>query len=227
MDFRYSLASNLGLDMTVNPDFATIEADVERTNLTRFEISYPEKRPFFQEGSENYSTRIRQFYSRRVGEIPWGMKINGKYGDWKINAMSTQSDPATSGVNVDEGKNANYSVFRVNREFGNGSNIGIIGANRYYDSDNTGSAGLIATLFFTDVFGMTSQVIKSHGSEDKGTWTYFFRPSYDSEYSHFHIRYTHVGEGVRENINPIGYIRDDNRKEFDTNIKREFGAARG
>ncbi len=222
LDLRYSLASNLGLDATINPDFATIEADVERTNLTRFEISYPEKRPFFQEGNENYSTRIRQFYSRRIGEIPWGMKINGKYDDWKINALSTNSDPATSGVNVDEGEKANYSVFRVNREFGNGSNIGMIGANRYYDNKNTGSVGLVATLFFTDDLGMTSQVIKSHGLEDDGTWTYFFRPSYDSEFSHFHLRYTHVGEGVKANINPVGYIRDDNRREFDTNIRRTF-----
>ncbi|MFC1563348.1 DUF5916 domain-containing protein [candidate division KSB1 bacterium] len=222
LDLRYSLASNLGLDATVNPDFATIEADVERTNLTRFEISYPEKRPFFQEGSENYSTRIRQFYSRRIGEIPWGVKINGKYEEWKINALTTQSDPYTAGANVTEGKDANYTVFRVNREFGQGSNIGLIGANRYYRSENTGSVGLVATLFFTDVLGMTSQVIKSHGAEDNGTWTYFFRPSYDSEYSHFHVRYTHVGEGVRENVNPVGYISDDNRKEFDTNIRREF-----
>ncbi len=222
LDFRYSLASNLGLDATINPDFATIEADVERTNLTRFEISYPEKRPFFLEGNENYSTRIRQFYSRRIGEIPWGLKINGKFDDWKINALSTQSDPYSAGADIKEGKEANYTVFRVNREFGSGSNIGLIGANRYYRNDNTGSVGLVATLFFTDVFGMTSQMIKSHGSKDDGTWTYFFRPSYDSEFSHFHVRYTHVGEGVRENINPIGYIRDDNRREFDTNIRRVF-----
>ncbi|MFC1557897.1 DUF5916 domain-containing protein [candidate division KSB1 bacterium] len=222
LDLRYRLASNLGLDAAINPDFATIEADVERTNLTRFEISYPEKRPFFQEGNENYSTRIRQFYSRRIGEIPWGLKINGKLDDWKINALSTQSDPYSTGAVIKEGKYANYTVFRVNREFGSGSNIGLIGANRYYNNDNTGSVGLSATLFFTDMFGMTSQMIKSHGSEDDGTWTYFFRPSYDSEFSHFHVRYTHVGEGVGVNINPIGYIRDDNRKEFDTNIRREF-----
>ncbi len=222
LDFRYSIASNLGLDATINPDFATIESDVEITNLTRFEISYPEKRTFFQEGNENYSTRIRQFYSRRVGEIPWGLKINGKFDNWKINALSSQSDPYSGGADIEEGRYANYTVFRINREFGSGSNIGLIGANRYYRDNNTGSVGLTATLFFTNVFGMTSQIIKSHGSEDNGTRTYFFRPSYDSEFSHFHLRYTYVGEGVMENINPIGYIRDDNRREFDTNIRREL-----
>ena len=222
LDLRYSLASNVGFDVTINPDFATVEADVEQTNLTRFEISYPEKRPFFQEGNENYSTRIVQFYSRRIGEIPWGLKINGKFNDWKINALSTQSDPFSVGADSEKGEYANYSVFRVNREFGRGSNIGLIGANRYYRNNNTGSIGLVATLFFTDILGMTSQIIKSHGSEDKGTWTYFFRPSFDSEFSHFHVRYTYIGEAVAENINPIGFIRDDNRREFDTNIRKEF-----
>jgi hypothetical protein len=221
-DVRVNLSSNLGLDMTVNPDFATVEADVEQVNLTRFELSYPEKRPFFMEGSENYSTRIEQFYSRRIGEIPWGVKLNGKLGRWKVNALATQSDPATADPDVPAGKDAVYSVFRINREIGNASTVGIIGANRTYDGKQRGSAGLVATLFFTKLLGMTSQVIKSYGDYGSGMWTYFFRPSFDSKTGHFHLRYTHVGEHVRENMNDIGFIRDDDRKEFDTNIQNQF-----
>ena len=222
IDIRYSLSSNVGIEGTVNPDFATIEGDVEQINLTRFELSYPEKRPFFLEGAENYSTRIKQFYSRRIGEIPWGIKMTGKINKWKIDALSTQSDPSTAGAKVQPGEDAFYSVFRVSREIKQGSNIGLIGANRNYSNKNSGSMGLAATLFFTDVLGMTSQVIKSYGEEDKGTWTYFFRPSYDSQFSHFHIRYSHCGEGVMENMNATGFIMDDDRKEFDTNISKTF-----
>ncbi|NNM07489.1 MAG: carbohydrate binding family 9 domain-containing protein, partial [Gemmatimonadetes bacterium] len=115
LDVRYSLSSNLGLDLTFNPDFATVEADVEQVNLTRYELSYPEKRPFFLEGAENYSTRIRQFYSRRVGEIPWGGKINGKLGSWRINALATLSDSSATAPSS-SGKDAFNSVFRVSRE---------------------------------------------------------------------------------------------------------------
>ncbi|MFC1651522.1 DUF5916 domain-containing protein [Candidatus Latescibacterota bacterium] len=219
-DLRYNISSNLGLEATLNPDFATIEADVEQVNFTRFELSYPEKRPFFLEGAGNYSTRIKQFYSRRIGEIPWGVKLNGKVGNWKINALSTQSDPSTAGADVETGKDATYSVFRVNRETQNGSNIGLIGANRNYRNKNSGSLGLVSTMFFTDVLGMTSQVINSYGDADKGTWTYFFRPAYDSQFTHFHVRYTHVGEGVMENMNDTGFIRDDDRREVDSNIRR-------
>ena len=222
VDMRYGLSRNLGIEATVNPDFATIEADVEQVNLTRFELSYPEKRPFFLEGTENYSTRIKQFYSRRIGNIPWGIKITGKINNWSINALSTQSDPSSAGADIESGEDALYSIFRINREIKKGSNIGLIGANRTYFEKNSGSIGLVSTLFFTDVLGMTSQVIKSYGEADKGTWTYFFRPAYDSQFTHFHVRYSHYGESVMENINVIGFIRDDDRKEFDTNIRRHF-----
>lgn len=227
LDARFNPVSNLGLEFTLNPDFATIEADVERVNLTRFELSYPEKRPFFLEGAENYSTRIKQFYSRRIGEIPWGAKVNGKIGGWKVNGLATQSDPTTAGGEGEPGEKALYSVFRINKEFDNGSNIGLIGANRTYNDMNNGSIGLSGTLFFTDVLGMTTQFIKSYGEADKGTWTYFIRPAYDSQFSHFHVRYSHYGTGVKENMNSIGFIRHDDRKEFDTNIRHTFWINRG
>ncbi len=222
LDLRYNVTSNLGIEATINPDFATIEGDVEQVNLTRFELSYPEKRPFFLEGAENYSTRIKQFYSRRIGEIPWGAKLSGKIGNWKINGLTTQSDPSTAGLFVEPGKDALYSVFRINGELKRGSTIGLIGANRYYDDQHSGSVGLAGTLFFTDVLGMTTQLVKTYGEADEGTWTYFLRPSYDSQFAHFHVRYSHTGEGVRENMNGIGFIRDDDRREFDTNIRRTF-----
>ncbi|MFC1553295.1 DUF5916 domain-containing protein [candidate division KSB1 bacterium] len=221
-DVRLNFSSNFGIDATFNPDFATIEADVVQVNMSRFELSYPEKRPFFMEGGENYSTRIKQFYSRRIGEIPWGLKLNGKADSWKINALTTQSDPSTANPGISAGEDANYTVFRVNKETFNSSNIGIIGANRYYSDKNKGSIGLAGTLFFTNALGLTTQFIKSYGDFEKGSWTYFVRPSFDSKNGHFHVRYTHVGENVRENMNGIGYIRDDDRREVDSNIKRNI-----
>jgi len=222
LDVRFDPLRNLGVSFTLNPDFATIEGDVEQVNLTRFELSYPEKRPFFLEGAENYSTRIQQFYSRRIGEIPWGSKVNGKLGKWNVNGLVTESDPTTAGASGEPGEKAVYSVFRVNREFANGSTIGIIGANRTFQQENSGSFGLVGTLFFTDVLGMTSQFIKSHGPAEKGTWTYFIRPAYDSQFSHFHLRYSHYGIGVKDNMNDIGFIRHDDRKELDSRIEHTF-----
>jgi len=78
-DLKYGLNSNLTLDLSVNPDFGQVEADPAVLNLTTFETFYPEKRPFFIEGTEilrfttfgnNFGPGL--FYSRRIGRRPTG-----------------------------------------------------------------------------------------------------------------------------------------------------------
>ena len=218
LDLRYAPSSNIGIDFSFNPDFATVEADVEQVNLTRYELSYPEKRPFFLEGTESYRTRIVQFYSRRIGDMQWGAKVNGKVGAWRVNGLASQTDTESAAA----ADGALYSAFRLSREVGGASNVGVIGANRTFEGTSEGSVGLVGTLFFSDYLGMTSQVVRSYGAHDEGAWTYFFRPSYDSQTGHFHVRYTHVGENVRENMNRVGFIRDDDRREVDSNVRKQF-----
>ncbi len=71
LDIKYGITSNLTLDMTVNTDFAQIEADNQKVNLSRFPLFFPEKRKFFQERSSNFAFNFgdsnRLFYSRRIG----------------------------------------------------------------------------------------------------------------------------------------------------------------
>ncbi len=76
LDAKLSVSSNLNVDLTVNPDFSQIEIDNQVTNLTRFSIFYPEKRTFFQENSDLFSSfgipPIRPFYTRTIGLVPFG-----------------------------------------------------------------------------------------------------------------------------------------------------------
>ena len=58
-DIKWKVNSNLLANATINPDFTTVEADEEVIDLTRYEIEYPEKRIFFQEGNEMYDTRLK------------------------------------------------------------------------------------------------------------------------------------------------------------------------
>jgi hypothetical protein len=69
-DLKYGLTSNITLDATVNPDFGQVEADETVLNLSTFETWYPEKRPFFLEGSKIFETPFNLFYSRRIGRPP-------------------------------------------------------------------------------------------------------------------------------------------------------------
>jgi len=96
-DFKYGVSSNLTLDGTVNPDFGQVEADPSVVNLTAFETFFPERRPFFLEGSGLFQFNINctavndcgrenLFYSRRIGRAP---QLSSLYGD-------ATSAPATS-----------------------------------------------------------------------------------------------------------------------------------
>jgi hypothetical protein len=71
-DIKYGLSSNLILDGTVNPDFGQVELDRPILNLSAYETYYDEKRPFFMEGSNLFSTQFNLFYSRRIGRPPRG-----------------------------------------------------------------------------------------------------------------------------------------------------------
>ena len=81
-DLKYGLTSDLTLDVTLNPDFGQVEADPAQVNLTAFETFYPERRPFFVEGSSIFRFGLSPgdgdnaneslFYSRRIGRAPQG-----------------------------------------------------------------------------------------------------------------------------------------------------------
>ncbi|MBI5472223.1 MAG: carbohydrate binding family 9 domain-containing protein [Ignavibacteriae bacterium] len=77
LDFKYGISRNFTLDAAINPDFGQVEVDQSILNLTVFETLYPEKRPFFVEGSQMFefgnavdNTPLNLFYSRRIGQIP-------------------------------------------------------------------------------------------------------------------------------------------------------------
>ncbi|MDQ8165798.1 MAG: DUF5916 domain-containing protein, partial [Gemmatimonadota bacterium] len=74
LDMKYGLSSNVTLTATVNPDFGQVDADPSVVNLTAFETFYPERRPFFTEGSQIFNFPLVPegfaFYSRRIGRSP-------------------------------------------------------------------------------------------------------------------------------------------------------------
>ncbi len=83
-DAKISLTTGLNLDLTVNPDFSQVEVDRQVSNLTRFNIFFPERRQFFLENADlfnNYGQFANQpFYSRRIGLDPSGNTVPILYG---------------------------------------------------------------------------------------------------------------------------------------------------
>jgi len=120
LDLKYSLSSNLTLDVTTNTDIAQVEADDEQINLTRFSLFFPEKRQFFQERSSIFDFSMggesRLFYSRRIGiaettavPINGGLRLIGRSGDWDLGLLDMQTK--RSGALPSE----NLGVVRIRR----------------------------------------------------------------------------------------------------------------
>lgn len=214
IDARYALTPTTAVYGTLFPDFATIEADQEQINLTRFEVSLPEKRQFFLEGQEQFNQRFRTFYSRRIADITAGGKLLGKQGPWTLAFISAQAE--SPGV----GRGASYTVGRAQRDVSGRSNVALMGANRRFDGVDQGSFSADANLFFSRTFSMTAQVVKSYGLFSHGTEGFFVRPSYDSSTAHFHVRYGHLGDRVADNLNVVGQIVDDDRREIDSHVTK-------
>ncbi len=102
LDLKYGITSNLTLDLTVNTDFAQVEADDERINLTRYTLFFPEKRLFFQERAGIFDMNIGSmnslFYSRRIGlsehgpvPIHGGARLVGRIGLWDVGLLDMQT----------------------------------------------------------------------------------------------------------------------------------------
>jgi len=223
LDARYAFSQTLSGNLTANPDFATVEADQEQINLTRFELSLAEKRNFFIEGKELYSQRIQLFYSRRIGDIYGGARIYGKSGGFEFSGLTAQTkanDEAGLG-------SANFSVFRLKKDVLKDSFVGFLAANRLVGGRNKGTAGIDTSLNFTDTFRFTGQMAVSYGDFGKSNVAFFLRPTIDTATFHFHVRYTQLGEYFGDNANAVGFIRDDNRRELDSALEKTFWFKKG
>jgi hypothetical protein len=218
LDARYAFSQAVSGNLTINPDFATIEADQEVINLTRFETYLPEKRNFFLEGSEIYQQRIQLFYSRRISDIYGGAKVYGKVGGYEFQGLTAQTKE-----DEERGEDsANFTVFRLKKDVMKSSNIGFIAANKLLNGKNWGTTGIDTALYFSDTFSFTSQFALSYGDNNTDNVAFFLRPSYDTSTFHIHLRYTQLGTNFADNANSVGFIQDDNRRELDSALSKTF-----
>lgn len=134
LDAKIGITSSLNLDLTINPDFSQVEVDRQITNLSRFELFFPEKRQFFLENSDlfaNFGDRnTRPFFSRRIGlesPIIAGARLSGKINkDWRIGIM----DMITSRVDSASFPAQNYLVAAVQRQVFSRSNLAFLYVDR-------------------------------------------------------------------------------------------------
>ena len=137
-DVKYSVTPSMTLDLTYNTDFAQVEVDDQQINLDRFNLFFPEKRPFFLENAGLFSVgqpgQLEVFFSRRIGigaggeQIPilGGGRLSGKVGrNTNVGLLNMQTEAVGSSAAAN-----NFTVARVRHDFANRSNVGAMVVNR-------------------------------------------------------------------------------------------------
>lgn len=214
LDAGYNISSNIKLNAALNPDFATVEGDQEQINLTRWELRFPEKRLFFLEGNELFSTRIRTFYSRRIGDINYGGKVFGKIKDYNLYLMGVRSRPDTAN-NIPA---ATFSVLRVKKDILKSSTLGVSLVDKRWENNYSSSASLDYVLNLGKTWKLTGQWVGSFPGDLKTASAWYVRVARESNIYHYHIRYSNTGKDFMENVNHTGFMRDDDMRELDSDI---------
>ncbi|MEM8900477.1 MAG: DUF5916 domain-containing protein [Bacteroidota bacterium] len=168
LDAKIALSSSLNLDLTLNPDFSQVEVDQQVTNLTRFNIFLPERRTFFLENSDIFTTvgfpLIQPFFSRRIGldedgravPIAFGARLTGNItGTTRIGVLNTQTRA------TDDQLAQNYSAVAVTQRVLKRSRVSAMFTNRQAFGDEGEMA--------SDDYGRNASVKFNYSSED-GRW---------------------------------------------------------
>ena len=235
LDATYGVTRHLALNLSINPDFAQVEADEQQVNLTQFSQFFPEKREFFLENSGIFymgdaarNNRVQLaptpdedmllFFSRRIGlsptgqavPIPAGLRLTGTAGGMTIGGLAIQTQrTATAPAN-------RYGVFRLRRNLRPGSDVGMIVLDREAVG-GTGApnwnrvAGIDANFRLPGTWDWNSYAVGSRApGKNSGQYTWRSSVSHDDNFFHGKIGVLEVGHDF---ANDLGFFRrTDSRK---------------
>ena len=206
-DVLFNVGSSVNGNFTFNPDFATVEADEETVNLTRYETFFPEKRLYFLEGAELFRTPFNIFYSRRIGFIDWGAKANGRLGRYNFSGLSVRErevldDPASQNT-----------VFRLQRDIFDSSSLGVMYVDKTYSGGYNRVVSGDGNFYFLDNGKITGQFVGSFPSAGKSTKAFHVSAGRGNEIYRYQVTYRSIDPGFKDNVNEVGFIVDDDRRQ--------------
>src|SRR5206468_11781296 len=147
LDSKFVFHDSLVLDTTINPDFAQVESDQPQNTVNqRFEVFFPEKRPFFLEDANYFTVQVPSFggglttllFTRRIADPSYGLRLTGKEGPWNVGFLFAD-DKSPGKIVADNdplfGKKAYFSIGRVTHDIGANSSFGFIYTDREFAGD--------------------------------------------------------------------------------------------
>lgn len=221
-DAKVAITSALNLDLTLNPDFSQVDVDRQVTNLSRFELFFPERRQFFLENSDLFNNfgldGLRPFFSRRIGlgvPISYGARLSGKLNNnLRVGAMNIQTNSLELTDSTNR-PNQNFTAFVLQQKVFKRSSIGIMfldkeslhfseHANRGFTdyNRNVGVEYNLATA--SNLWTGKAMIMKSFSPNKTGN---DIMQAYNLVHNGLHWKINLQYENVGQNYNPeIGYV---------------------
>ena len=171
---RMPFASGWNAEITYNPDFSQVESDAAQVDVnTTFALSFPERRPFFQDGSDLFETPLSVVYTRSINDPQFAGKVTGAFGATSVALLSAYDEnspiivPFAEQSGFAQGGESWSNIVRLRRSIGSsGSHVGLLVTDRRLMDGGAGStAGIDANFRFAEVYSLSAQIVGTYTQE--------------------------------------------------------------
>jgi hypothetical protein len=158
-NLRWGVTSNLTLNATAKPDFSQVEADVDQLSYDpRLALYYPERRPFFLDGIEQFTVPSNLVYTRQIVQPTAAAKLTGTLAGTNVALLGAFDDPATS---LSGNNHPAFAIARAQRDLGSDSRIGLLYTDREDGPDYNRVVGADTRLVFARIYTISAQLAGS------------------------------------------------------------------
>jgi hypothetical protein len=205
VDVKLVIRDAMVLDLTANPDFSHVESDLPQvTTNQRFEVFFPEKRPFFLENASYFDTPVPLLFTRRITDPRFGARLTGKLGGWGIGVLAADDEAPGKAVpdpSPRSGRRAGVRFARITRDLSTQSFLGIVYSERALGGARNRVSGLdgrfrLGSNWVAGVQGLASWTRSLDGRELGGpAWDAFLRRK--GSHATYDLTYNDRSEGFR------------------------------
>lgn len=241
IDLRWGINPNNSLNLTLNPDFSTVEADAGQLSINKtFSLFYNEKRAFFLDNADYFSSNYNLVYTRNIGNPDYGAKLTGQegnhsYGFFTANdTKTTFIDPGNIGSSLISFEEKSLSTaFKYRYDVDDDFSVGVISTLRNSDSYHNYVYGIDSKYRFDD---SNSILVQALGSDSQFKDTQAVTDAYlspiklsdnaykidlihQSEYWSINAGQQYIGQEFRADL---GYMPKADYVQSDVHIERIF-----
>ena len=165
LDAKFILHDSFVLDATINPDFSQVESDQPQITVNqRFAVFFPEKRPFFLENSNYFTSPMDLVFTRNIGHPEFGLRLTGKSGPWALGVLASDDRAPGEALPPSDshaGDRATFTIARVSRDILEQSTIGAIYTDREFAGGYNRVGGIDGNFKLNSNWRLQGQAVMS------------------------------------------------------------------